>query len=424
MGISAPEHERSYELIESLKKRVDVVLDMHREIFELPDDATDEEVETWLHTTEQRIVDQFDPALVAKAKSAYEGEITLVNEHGATPPFEALQRFSQDFPPMDPEGEFVKNVISTFRTLRYKHARVKTITQSQSGKMHELRVLLHDALVSTDVVEETQVHPFEITYVVQDDYFKNRAQLKNLAGLHFTGTPLSLVRSFGDQDFGQNTAFRKRVVESTARHESMHNVLDGAGGIGSHESEEQLFISSIGRDRGKHSTLDVASIEQIDPDVLLDNLHNELIANLEGIEVLPMTFLKQDEEQRFQSYLSSVLGSTRPVVETYYQALQINRPEEALAFRKKVVDSIDHLTRAYHMAWEIDYQKSPFSWGRNFDTVNAMHALAMVLPPSKYRHMPRYLEHAYPEEIAEVHRRYQHAMGRQRGEGAAVDVKE
>jgi hypothetical protein len=279
---------------------------------------------------------------------------------------------------------------------------------------------------STDL-KEIRTRAFTVeAYVLPEAYDaidieRSGASIDSL-GFHLRNSPLSFIRVGPRETPGD--------LERTARHEGMHNLADGAMKMLMHREmtwEFDFYMKELtkrrrgGRPRGDELERGL-EVPAFQASAILDTAREELVAEMENAEAIGFRRKSRKGRGREEELLDDIFGKNsrkkgNPQHEDFIDAtsalatagLDYRRahdrflseaarykkdPVSRALFEKKaedlrdaVVRMVGHLSENFALAKEIGPEAQ-----------EELHQLAVLLPPSKYRHLRTYLEHKYGKE--------------------------
>lgn len=402
------ERESHAELMERLDRKVDAVLALKQEVDAIDVERSSEVIDERLAAVQRSIEAQFDSEVVAKAHHALEAAEEM-RQFGSDAKPEQLWSFNEYvLGALDDDAEYVFNIGNVIRRLSEKHRDLTHVDSEDSlTRLEILQVLLKDFSLVGEVIRSVRRTPFELTFYVDDEVLKKKSGFERANGMHFINTPYSIVR-----DNLQNSSFSRNERHLTTNHESLHNLLDGAHSI-SAVSERVSATRGLLSQKSPEAVRDKPEMKEIlndfKPDVFLDELHGEFISALEQFEDnnLPLTIETYDDDARFKEYepITSTAGAE---IRWMYDFLRLigQSADVTVADKEKAavgadtlkhsfVEAMDHLRRAMFYAEEIDANTPRVSVEPTRVARDVVHALALALRPSKYRHLVRYLEHRF-----------------------------
>lgn len=243
-------------------------------------------------------------------------------------------------------------------------------------------------------VKEYRIMPFEITVVVSSESYKRVRDTDSL-GVHFDHSPFSMVR--------QNDA-----LEQTIHHESIHTILDRAGNIGAKESNYENIAKDYEKIKNPDNKEYVESrLTMYDAESLVDMMHNEILAELENWEQHPAILHPTNSEKRELKNLPFVFHASR-FSTAGTDAQEITEALDRVAKKSKdlkVQSELKAISQEFKedFVQAVEHMKDALAAARfvGGDAVDRLHALLFVLPPSKYRHLGRYLQFKYGADDTE-----------------------
>lgn len=255
----------------------------------------------------------------------------------------------------------------------------------------------YGVVIPAESIQLVQFLPFEIRIFVDYELMQKR----QARGLHYRGTPLSLI----------STGLGEEQTLLTERHESTHNILDGSGEFSGHygarryiERHFERFENSpqggVIQKMWKQRLLNVNATD------VFNLLNDEFLAEVQSAEEKSFDSLdpKSVLFQIFgQSYANSSLLKSIASVSVPLDALikyvqekgnEIDDPEIkafcntlAVILKDHVADAVGQLRMDLRLAEKLGE-----------DAHTKVHALMYILKPSQYRHIEGYLAHSYGQD--------------------------
>ena len=334
--------------------------------------------EMWeqLRTANQKMADYFDGHAVSEQEMATyrRRQLVLGNE---------VQHVLSD------EGvEYLANVHGVLETLRKKQAQVRGFHADQEKILASFnRQLKHNRLGAPDVVQVFQ-HPFEISLIVTPQAYE-RVAGQDSFGRHLYETPLSIIKQHERADL-------------TLRHEGIHNLIEGAPGIGDYDDGKRIAAlqeHALAAKTPQQEQSVVAALDAYTPNQWLDWMQDELIAGFESwegqignIRMNPLDQMKPFVfyVNHFGSVGSDAYDISRTLTTIEEKGTNQNIQSRAAilrqTFEQRFVQSIQYLQAGLEQATTI----GP-------DAVDHLHAVLVVIPPSRYRLIKHYLDYKFPE---------------------------
>lgn len=416
MEISRPNQQevKRQDLLSKIDKRLSIGMDLKEQIGSFTLDDSPEKVKKGLTGWFSQVLSDFPPQVQVKYQEyhRFENRIKKLHKKGSEEAFMAafdLEESAIELLTENPDVQFLANINNAVLDLTSKNKFINGIKDDRNAMKAKI------TYADWSHVQDIIVHPFSINLMVNEDYMLKMAREPNIYGMHLTGTPISLIRT--------NRA--KGQIDSTLRHEEIHNFLDGVM-LG----DPRLQHSSIDRNikRTKESVKRYLKLNQLgapsailegelnllakglDPIGNLDSLHEEILAAAES--AVKVDFKSKTAAEI--TLLSSVLGIDYvPVGPTL---------EEATYSLKTA--GIRALRWAKFLDGEIKQQNDPFvvsklsKAGEEFerlfmrsinnardafliakilgeDAEETVHGLLYLLSPSQFHHIRKYLEYKY-----------------------------
>lgn len=403
--------ERRAELMDRLDYKVEAVLDFGRMIESLDDDARPSEVHRALDQARSNIRAMFPPdtigrfdrlvAIQNRLRQLHRDISTAWDDPGRGPDEQArrqilaemqtLQR--EELPLLENEDlAFLLNMEYVIRGLQRKNNEVEALRDQPVRTLDELNLYnYHKTIIPEDIVRIKRT-PFELSVVLKPkSYQRVRGQDDDSIGVHFNNSPFSLIRD------GQE-------IETTMRHESIHNALDQAAGIRYYSRSRLKGLA----DHHRRSTSDEekkaaeASLLQYRPVSLLNQMHNEMLAELENWERHPwnrdrskILWIDRNRPRTFAFHAERYSTAGRDAMEVVAAFESAAKHCQDPAQRRQLMETSRQFQRVFTDA--VEYMRSAMRTARSSgdEAVDRLHALLFVLPPSRYRHLARYLKFKY-----------------------------
>lgn len=396
----SPERRRD-ELIEQLDRRVSTALELFDATEQLPEGASEDEVDRTLDGIMTRARAQLDVAwekaarldqlriqratAASAALAAYEStgrSLRVEIAHGD----EARLAVEERELLRDPDVLFWHNLRSVVDAMRRKY-RLLAAHPSTSDLLRAMGK--SEPNISPSDVLEVRRTPFEASIIVTPENLIRLRPDPNVAGLHYQGTPFSIIRQ-GPPD---------RMAE-IIQHEAVHNVIDAAGEI--RAFNPTVVVQRIGRELTDTDqtiqTRAMADLQAMTPSELIDPLQNELIAGLDEAEARDFRLPPSTPESARELghvmfwYYADVLSTAGQQAKETVDALAkiaANGPADARPVASDLAaqfrDTFERMVETIRASLREAKTRGP-------DAARRVHALMAILPPSRYRHIPRYLE--------------------------------
>lgn len=241
-------------------------------------------------------------------------------------------------------------------------------------------------------IQKMELTPFEISFILEPSYYRATDTYKEeTVGLHFPGTPFSLISGVGKER-------SEEYVRGTLRHEQKHNLLDGASsikrrGASLEEVKKGVSAESIKRLKAKEFLDDlwgeiIAASEQAERDWKSGGENDFDALRTAGREVSKMlAFLVEERSKEWSEEDSKDWKSSLMRIEKDIALLRIEND-----IRDKFCRIAGYMKKSLGVAREISEKAT-----------REVHVLFVLLRPSKYRHILSYLECRYGEEkVSEI----------------------
>ncbi|GEM_PF-2777027 len=380
--VENPREVERAELFERLEHRVDTFLDMKKTVESLrPETAPNDFAET-LNTNFIRRAETFPEAVTEKFIRVRKIERNVQTD-GVTP---ADQATINDLL-VDQDVRFLWNMDRVRSSLIDKHEAVYATSQDFSKRPAGQTFMIGNQEVNLDTVE-LGLDPVHISLGLDASDYK-RVAGNHSKGAHLVGTPFSIIQRTEDP----------AEYQSVVRHEAMHNLIDGAPNIGTspHENFNDLLLQTNAQSPASLAPESPPrSLEQYPRvDRILDSFHDELLAHLDLVEWDKIEFGRKhvpEVELKFVWY-------THHYATAGLDALDIDSDLQALAARdpgNPAGQAAQKLSEDFTRRFTATIEMMQDGLGRGKalgpEVFERVHALMFVLPPSKYRHIRRYLD--------------------------------
>lgn len=405
----SPHAETRAELMDRLDYKVEAVLALRQRIDRLDRDADPEVVNQELDRSWAEVETVFPPTTLGRFRRLHEVRerervLNLANDRVIDTVLDEatearlaerrdeLQQLATEEQALldDDDVRYLVNVDAVIGGLRQKNAVITGLRRDPVQALAEVNDHFPEHKLQLKDIARLVYSPFELTAVIKSGAY-SRVLERGSYGTHFVRSPISVVRERDD-------------VEDTIRHESVHNLLDSAMNLGRFRIErfEQLH-DHLKRSRPPEERRAIAaSLLDLRPENLVDQMQNELLAHLERWEQEPwnqprpkMRFLDPHAAKSFDFHADhlSTAGSDAADIADILESIALASPDTEVGkrilgiradFRDRFVQSVEHLRRALITARTIGEE-----------AVERLHALLFVVPPSRYRHLERYLDAQY-----------------------------
>lgn len=399
-GISRAEHRRNWpekrvELLARLDLQASTVLDFNSALQEIPQDSTPDEISEKVFTIEKDVRSKFTVFEIVDSMKVLVGLRELDREVVGGKKKEAAKRISlrQEISELqtNPNVKFLVDIQSIGRSLRRKAVKVAQMKDEyMTDKDKFFDSFLPDG-AAADSVSEVTFLPFEVRFFMKKIDVSGEPKL---GGFHVPEPPMSFIEEGS-------------FSEDSARHESLHNILDGSLEL---EHRRNIFtLVDLVRIVHKDDPPDVVIKEVLEliksPYLELDNVRNEFMAQFDeafkngfftGIKKDPFAY---DSEKEFrEGILSSLSTAGHDITEVKKSFLRfadnINDAEAQEKIRNyvtaidgAVLKTLHFLNDSFEIAKRLEDESA----------VDYLRAACFVLKPSQYRHLESYLEYKYGE---------------------------
>lgn len=394
--------ERQPEAMERLRSKVDAVVAIQRRLEQLDTTLDTVAIDAALDECFIEVFQQFSPEqqIAFNQLLEYEGElresIARTDDHDAyveenlvalkaDKERQKVLRHEASELMANEDVQFLHQMYQMLGSLKYKHSQLEPLYGNREALLAEVNKHSRREQIKPSDVLDVIESPFEITLVMK--LSKVQKIQPGAGGLHFAGTPFSLSMQHSKQS-------------DIIRHESIHNMVDCLPAIGRYSEEASL--------REAHKTYDAgAPIEErqeiekfladTTPARLVDALHDEILAELDNWEdksgvITQNIFEKLDEKFDplfYHANRYATAGNYALLITRTYTDIAHHCPDPEVAaqldaiasqFRIEFLRAINHMVTALRQAKE----QGP-------EAVDRVHALIFVLPPSRYRHLERFM---------------------------------
>ncbi len=280
----------------------------------------------------------------------------------------------------DPDLTFLMNLRAVTESLKSKFSFIANHCGTKEDAIERLDEVLKTPLPAGSIQKLT-IKPFDVTAVLKSEHFKelNRRN-KNSGAFHVSGSPFSVIRE------NKNPL----ITELSARHEGIHNLFEGISKVPPYPSEKikKLLPNSIRRltlikeTRAPESILknEKEIITQSLPHIFTDDLHEEMVADIDKVEAgFPFT-TAASEVKRMEDYIDSYV---KDISDEEARSLCLKMKEN---IRKKFERSSGIMETSLSIADE------------KTDKSQEVHGLFAMLKPSKFHHVKTYLGTLLGEE--------------------------
>lgn len=383
------------ELYERLERRADVVIELKKKLSAVGPEMAPKDFNVFIDAEVGRVTRSF-PEFSQRVYRAAIATFEQEHDQDVLAPFEQedLETGLNDFIHMDEDGAFLYNLREIAVGLKRKHAFVNKVSTDRSIAREAIAKDLGKDPLSEHDVRDIRFDGIHTAVILDDDVFDTFTGFPNAGGVHFPYSSVSVIRS------------SQPDIASVIRHESIHNLLESASDIRRDKGKElPLTFSNINRQAAppNQPRLLLKYLKELRTWDLLDGFHDELLAELDNVERnvfpgLPSTDQKTDKLRLFSYYAdrysTAGWGSWALIDELVKTGVESRNPEvkvaaSSLAFNyaKQFGQTVETMRQSIDRAQKISPEAN-----------ERVHALFMVLPPSKYRHIPKYLDHAYGSE--------------------------
>jgi hypothetical protein len=316
----------------------------------------------------------------------------------------------------DDDLRFLQNIDGAAASFAEKHRTVHGLQRDKAKAVALFDQKKGQSLDAEDI-REVMFTPFDVGIVLAEDAYDELSPRES-AGHFLPGTPLFAVRERSD----------KRRLERTVRHERSHNLIDAVAEI---RARTRYPVDYLRRRfkllrRCKKSgdffyEHERSRFDELDPRQLIDGQHDEIIAALEAAEAdgfgldrprtrgeLPARIF--DERPRQRSEFLLVTGAFSTAGKEIRDSVGLLRKKQ-----RAFMDDPDLAASCSRLAdgLERGLTRVAANLKRNFgiagrlggEAEDDVHALSVLLQPSQYGRMYRFLAQKYsPEAVAQAER--------------------
>lgn len=391
----APREVERAELFHRLEQRADQLLEFKKSLADL-DPATPEE-------DFNRLVDEeFRQAYEGASEVSQEGfrrsydlgfkiYLAVIKKKG-NKKVASLRQQRQAIFDSDDGAQYLNNLYGVAQTWKEKHGIIAHLAQDPTSLPTLVQKTLSrfEAPLDPNHIVGTKVSATHAAIILDSEYYDQILQRPNTGGIHFSYSPWSFIRDRGAE---KNAS----IID----HEAMHNFLDGAVDIKAHQAgritQEVASLSDLTEEPEMKSGIIKEYTANLQPDELIDEFQHELIAGLDQAEQETFQAGPWDDEDslwferaRHYAYGFSTAGLDARKLGFDLQKLSEEQIDPTIGeeMNQKRIDFLKRFTST------VDIMREAISRAAVFgpEMSERIHAMFLVLPPSKYRHISRYVE--------------------------------
>lgn len=279
----------------------------------------------------------------------------------------------------DEEVFFLASLQNGIAHLEEKFSSLREMEKSDALLMAELEKALFSinddeigSRLDQRMIKHMVIDKFDIIAVFDKKYFTEQLAQKDkyVVGCHYGGTPFIVIRE------NANTPL-------VAEHEKIHNILDGffpKNYDPSHLLKMYLENYSSLEEHSKQTieqAIEKEKISTITPQALIDNLHEEMIADIDRVEA----HLLNDGIVEFSTAEIEVDDMKKLLI-----AIERNSDDEDV--KKHCLFLKEGIEKAFRRAARL--MREALLISQNLGNEVEVHALLVLLKPSKWRHIKSY----------------------------------
>lgn len=362
------------------------------------------------------------PDAIADARADIHGRLTPDIEDGVT----RLHKLSatvdrwtgeeeQEFISLrfNDEVQFIFEVDEMLTDLERKSDLLRSLNSTEKLVAYAAQKM--DERIDSADVAQVRRTPLDVVMEIRPDLYGRLQPDYEVAGIpvtsngfHHPGLPITFVRD----------NLNSQVTNSTIRHERMHNFLEGSRTMldrtGQH-SQESLgrMLTWIGEStKGGNPKVTTAFVRKMKTGrPILDDLQNEFLAELGNREVqgLGTVLMEKPNQQPTERFFNHVLNHATAGTQAFRaldRVLNFGDASSDPLVRLQARDFAKNIEGGFNRM--MDEANRTLFIGKGIDGENPkadadrrVHALLHILPPTKYRHIERYLRHRYGTEAVD-----------------------
>ncbi|MFA5945641.1 MAG: hypothetical protein WC802_01890 [Patescibacteria group bacterium] len=379
--------ERRENLLENLEKKLRLMEVFYSEVKRLKKTDDPEDVAKKMENENQRVLSASSPETLLKYSRLADLAVRLntekLNTAESTKLLNEFQELAQDEEARFTwiMAEMADNVTSKFFTTRHFEEHPKYIAPHVNQRLQPKKPLaVSDFILEFDALNVYALtEPGVISAILPAG--------GETIGLHIRRSPVSLIK-------------RDKESRRTKRHESIHNLLEGASLPAAPRVQYlRMLLMSITNLEKTGKTPDILKIysqqlKNLTPEKLIDGNQEEILSELENIEAEGYGESHQKQTFVTASNRFSTAGKySQEIIELLNQFLSTEHSSNILpdvrllrdGYRDKFTDTAN-LIRTLSDNTKTSGEKE------------ALHLALALLPPSKYRHIERVMNQRFPRK--------------------------
>lgn len=294
---------------------------------------------------------------------------------------------------VDEEVCFLASLQNGMACLEEKFSSLREMEESDALLMAELEKALFFSIDDDEVgsrldprsIKHMAIDEFDVKVVFDKMYFTKQLAQKDkyVVGLHYAGTPFIAIRENANN------------IPLTVEHEKIHNILDGFFPKNNYDPSHLLKMylenSSSAEEHSKQTieqAIEKEKISTITPQALIDNLHEEMIADIDRVEA----HLLNDGIVEFSTAEVEVDDMKKLLI-----AIERNSDDEDV--KKHCLFLKEGIEKAFRRAARL--MREALFISQNLGNEVEVHALLVLLKPSKWRHIKSYLASRHNTSVHE-----------------------
>ncbi|MBI2459808.1 MAG: hypothetical protein HYV53_04685 [Parcubacteria group bacterium] len=262
--------------------------------------------------------------------------------------------------------------------------------RNNQGNKPEIIAQFGKSVGSSENLDQTKVEsiiigPFSITIILEKNYYKKLISNEK-TGMHINKTVFNVIKHSDS-----------RTVSMIARHENIHNLLDGFSGDIRYPSQKfQIDLQGLLSPKGSDLNEKEKDILESTPNGVVDELRDELLADVGEIEANCMKPFYSNKKRAYVG-INSALSEVEKI-----NSLMKNFPGSYFP-NEKIKKYFIKFVSALNMKFDYTAQlmRQALFVANRTETLEEIHSLLLLLKPSKYHHIQSYLSHFHPEKTNE-----------------------
>lgn len=386
------------EILDGLDKKIEIVMSLKKLIdsitIEMPHEQVREALKKFFHEVQTsystETIDLFNKYLLL-AIDIDAASMASAEKDSDNTAIEATEkiRAQRDEILENPDVYFISQIHSTLNQLMGKNSYIKK---------GDKKIFVKDLMKKTEYctpedIEEIIIDPFCVSFEINSDIWKKHPQSVGTLGMYIPSSPFILFDSALTEDR------RKEILD----HEKIHNLIEEADSITYHDYAKEtkrrfstydkllkLNAPDILLDSAKKQIFDLQA------NIILDSLHNEIIANHDSAKKRDFGFkhLAQGPDMLLSLAKNNSTAGYQmiEIQKTLNYEIKNNKDKEIVEHCKKLQKDLKKggLEILSQMSDSVDMAKSIGPEAElQVDTLFA------ILKPTKYRHADTYLKYKY-----------------------------